>query len=576
MTTQITDGVITDASISSSKIADGAITAAKLAPDAEGGDIVAKVTSSLSYTTVVGDQTFTPVGNALAKSGFAGDITALDSTHVAVVDGGNDTIGNYVWDGTDFTLVGNSFSQVNGTEMCCGALTSTSIAVFDGTASVRELTKYSFDGTNWAQVGNSLAISNTDFNAMAGMSANRIAFIEAGQKQLRMYEFDGTNWAQVGNNFSISDVGLHDMCALTSTTIAIASSSSASIRKYSFDGTDWTQIGNSSPNYSMGNSGISSFVDNEVFVARSNNRIIEKWTFNGTDWAMIAGSSYLLPAAFTYPGMAAVSATTVAFMGTQDAHLRMLEFDAENYAITDTSATGELGVAFEVGSTVAITDSASNNGSHTVTKIPNANAIQVGTALVTEAANTSTATRTFANSDIIQYQNGHWVGRTVPLGFTQGTNTTLTSTTSIDLTGIPPHAQFVVISFHELSIDTDDNVECQLGTDAGFQTNGYTSQAANIKHNTAVPVTQGTKGFATNSWAAYDLMYGAMTFTLKNAAINQWVASHTLSIGTSSGLTVGAGIINLVGKLSQVRVTTHAGTANFDYLYGSSVNIMWQ
>ncbi len=55
-TTQVTTAVIKDASI----------TAAKLAPGAAGGDIVDKVTSSLAYSTVVGDLTFSPIGNPLA------------------------------------------------------------------------------------------------------------------------------------------------------------------------------------------------------------------------------------------------------------------------------------------------------------------------------------------------------------------------------------------------------------------------------------------------------------------------------------------------------------------------------
>jgi len=161
-------------------------------------------------------------------------------------------------------------------------------------------------------------------------------------------------------------------------------------------------------------------------------------------------------------------------------------------------------------------------------------------------------------------------------GFTQGTNTTLTATTFVDLTGIPSGAQIVVVSFDEVSFDTDDNVICQLGTSSGFKVTGYTSNAANIKHNTSVPVVDGTKGFITNSWAAYDLLRGAMTFTLKNAANNQWVASHSIAMGSSSGVTVGGGAVELSGNLSQVRITTVTGTANFDYLYGSSVNIMWQ
>ena len=578
MATQATLGVIKDASITAAKVQDGSITAAKLAPDAAGGDIVDKVTSSLSYTTVVGDLTFSQIGNPLAITGsaYGGDITALTSTQVCVTDGGNDTIRTYSWDGTDFTLVGNSFSHAMGTEMAVGALTATTIAVYDGAN--RELTKYTFDGTDWSQTGNSLTISGTSYNCITGMSANRVAFIDAANRDLRAYDFDGTNWSQTGNDLNINPAGIFDICALTSSTVVLANSSASHIKKYSFDGTNWTAVGNpSSAIYFSGGASCSSGADNEVFIGGRNEDRVDKWAFDGTDWAQV-GSSFTNPAVGNAnPGMAALNANTVVFLTAGDAKLRVYEFDVESYAITDASATNELGVVFDVGSTAVVSDTASNNGSHLVTKIVNANVIQVATALTTEAANTSTVTRTKVASDIIEYHSAIWVPRSTAIGFTHGTTTAATSGTSVDLTGIDNNAKLVVLNFLNVSMSTSSNFLINLGTDAGIHLTNYQSSSANIKSGAITGFAGAVNdGFVMKSFLAYDQHQGSMMFHLADVATNTWSCTHQTHMGGSSGITVGSGLLrSLPGPISQLRVTTESGTANFDVGEGL-LSVMWQ
>lgn len=566
-TTQVTTAVIKDASI----------TAAKLAPGAAGGDIVDKVTSSLAYSTVVGDLTFSPIGNPLAITGsaYGGDITALSATQVCVTDGGNDTIRTYGWNGTNFSLVGNSFSHAMGTEMSVGALSSTTIAVYDWAN--RELTKYTFDGTNWSQTGNSFTISGADYNCMAGMSANRVAFIDSANKDLRAYTFDGTNWSQTGNDLNIATVSLFDMSAMSSSTVALVSQGTSNITKYSFDGTNWTKTGNSSSSIAFnGGACCSSGADNEVFIGGRNELEVEKWAFDGTNWAKI-GSSFTNPALLNAnPGMAALNATTVVYLAAGDAKLRTFEFDVVNYAITDASSTGELGVVFDVGSTAVITDTASNNGSHLVTKIVNANVIQVATALTTETANTSTATRTLVASDIIEYHSAIWVPRSTAIGFTHGTTTAATSGTSVDLTGIANNAKLVVLHFDNVSMSTTSNFLINLGTDAGIHLRHYQSSSANIKSGAITGFAAAINdGFVMKSFAAYDTHQGSMTFQLADVATNTWTCTHQTHMGGSSGITVGSGLMRLPGPISQLRVTTESGTANFDTAEGL-LSVMWQ
>lgn len=582
MATQATLGVIKDASITSAKVQDGSITAAKLAPDAAGGDIVDKVTSSLAYSTVVGDLTFSAIGNPLAITGsaYGGDITALSATQICVADGGNDTIRTYSWDGTDFSLVGNSFSHAMGTELSVAALTATTIAVHDGAND--ELTKYTFDGTDWSQTGNSLTISGADFNCMAGMSANRVAFIDSANKDLRAYDFDGTNWSQTGNDLNITTAAYFDMSAMSSSTIALVDGGAKNITKYSFDGTNWTKTGNSSSTIVFsGGACCSSGADNEVFIGGRSEREVEKWAFDGTNWAKI-GSSFTNPALTNVnPGMAALNATTVVYITGGSASvvskLRVYEFDVANYAITDASSTGELGVVFDVGSTAVITDTASNNGSHLVTKIVNANVIQVATALTTETANTSTATRTKVAKDIIEYHSAIWVPRSTPIGFTHGTTTAATSGTSVDLTGIANNAKLVVLNFFNVSMSTDSNFLINLGTDIGIHLTDYQSSSANLKSGSVAGFAGAINdGFVMKSHIAGDSHQGSMMFHLADVATNTWSCTHQTHMGGASGITVGSGLMrSLPGPLTQLRVTTESGTANFDNNSGL-LSVMWQ
>ena len=87
--------------------------------------------------------------------------------------------------------------------------------------------------TDWAQVGNDLNIA-IGTPAMAGLSSNRIAFIDITNDDLRTYDFDGTDWAQVGNALGIVDMLEPAIAFLNSNRIAFIDSFNDDLRTFDF------------------------------------------------------------------------------------------------------------------------------------------------------------------------------------------------------------------------------------------------------------------------------------------------------------------------------------------------------
>jgi hypothetical protein len=182
-------------------------------------------------------------GNAIATVGVPA-LAALSATRVAFIDGTNDSLRTYDFDGTNWAQVGpgNAIATVGNPALA--ALSATRIAFFDITS--HELRAYDFDGTNWAQAGIGLSISSSNVSALAGLSSTRVALLEGTSDELRTYDFDGTNWAQVGNSLAIAGgVTSPALTALLSSRVALIEDTNDSLRTYDFDGTNWAQVGNS-------------------------------------------------------------------------------------------------------------------------------------------------------------------------------------------------------------------------------------------------------------------------------------------------------------------------------------------
>jgi hypothetical protein len=124
--------------------------------------------------------------------------------------------------------------------------------------------------------------------------------------------------------------------------------------------------------------------------------------------------------------------------------------------------------------------------------------------------------------------------------------------------------------FNGVSTNTTNNLQIQLGTSGGFVITGYVSQATNL--NASPTTASATSGFLiTSSIAAADLYSGIITIDLFNSGV--YVYNGLLSKG-GLGPQLSVGIIqSLGGVLSQIRITTLAGTATFD---AGSINILYE
>ena len=143
------------------------------------------------------------------------------------------------------------------------------------------LRTYTFDGTNWSQVGNSLIMSESN-SAIAALDANTVALYGNTSKNLRTYTFDGTNWSQVGNVLNLNVIS-KSICFIDTNRIAFIDSSGDDLSVYEFNGTNWSQIGNSLP-LSIGQSAVTAIAVNRIVVADATANTLTTYTFNGTDF----------------------------------------------------------------------------------------------------------------------------------------------------------------------------------------------------------------------------------------------------------------------------------------------------
>ncbi len=152
-------------------------------------------------------------------------------------------------------------------------------------------------------------------------------------------------------------------------------------------------------------------------------------------------------------------------------------------------------------------------------------------------------------------------------GITLGTMQAATSGTAITFGSIPAGTKRIMVMFDEVSTNSGaTQVLLRLGDAGGVETSGYICQ-----------VTSGssaTDGFlVTDEGAAADKRSGIITLALMDAATFKWAASG--SIGASNTPTADAigGVKSLSAELTQISITTSAGTATFD---NGNINIAYE
>lgn len=141
------------------------------------------------------------------------------------------------------------------------------------------------------------------------------------------------------------------------------------------------------------------------------------------------------------------------------------------------------------------------------------------------------------------------------------------SGTAVDFTGIPSGTKEVVIMFDGVSTNGTGGIIVRLGDSGGFETTGYISGSTD-----AAATATASDGLVVRLSTSGDTLTGSMVLNLMDAATFQWVQRHGMYRNGSSSVS-GGGSKTLSAELTQIRVTTSAGTDTFD---AGTINIAYR
>jgi hypothetical protein len=157
---------------------------------------------------------------------------------------------------------------------------------------------------------------------------------------------------------------------------------------------------------------------------------------------------------------------------------------------------------------------------------------------------------------------------------TSGTAVASTSGTSIDFTSIPSWVKRITVMFSGVSTSGTSIPIIQLGDAGGFETTGYVGSVSAISASAANSIATSTAGVNLyQSWAAVNVVYGQVVIALVNSSTYEWSIRGGVgfSNATANGVTsVGK---SLSDTLTQIRITTIAGTDTFD---AGTINILYE
>jgi hypothetical protein len=134
--------------------------------------------------------------------------------------------------------------------------------------------------------------------------------------------------------------------------------------------------------------------------------------------------------------------------------------------------------------------------------------------------------------------------------------------TAVEFLNVPAWAKKITVACNAISTNGSSNPILQLGTSAGFNTNGYTAYAGGVVFSPGgIGVGYGTAPASTaNSVTTFVHMGG-----------NLWIG--TTHIFYTGGASNGGGIVQLSGVLDRLRLQAYNGT---DQLDGGSVNVLYE
>lgn len=268
-----------------------------------GGSILGKV---VSYT--------------LSIDGDSGQAVSKITIQSVIGNGENSLIGG------DWQIDGNTLAIPSNTFPSSAKISENLVAYYDSTNQL--LKTYSWDGTDWTQVGNSLSFPASS-SSMTGLGGNEVAFIDSSNDELRTYSWDGTNWTQVGNSLPVGLVPYTDITLLNevSKTIAFATSN-GQLQTYSWDGTDWIQVGNTLA-VASGTPALGTLTSTTISYYNDGDNLLRTYSWDGTDWTQL-GNSLLISGAII-PQATALNGNDIAFIESDADNLQTYRWDGTDW-----------------------------------------------------------------------------------------------------------------------------------------------------------------------------------------------------------------------------------------------------
>jgi hypothetical protein len=156
---------------------------------------------------------------------------------------------------------------------------------------------------------------------------------------------------------------------------------------------------------------------------------------------------------------------------------------------------------------------------------------------------------------------------------TLGTEQASTSGTSIDFTGIPSWAKWILIKLVGVSTNGTSELVVQIGDAGGVEASGYAGAQITLPSGGAISGNQHGNFFyvADVNNAAADI-HGHVLLTLEDAANFTWAQSGSVSQSNAISGHISSGSKSLSAELDRVRITTAGGTDTFD---AGAINILY-
>lgn len=206
------------------------------------GEAFAKIGNAFDTTTLLDAQ--------VDQVDISDHVFKVNADTVALCNHSSDKFSFFSWDGTDFTYLGTAtFPDVSGNSMSW-YLEDNVIAIFTGgSASPSEVAIYDIDldlmtmtkrGNGWTAFG------GTDVGVYA-LSSDRIAVVEytTGPVAAELFtlDHDGTDFAQVGNKLALTVAMTNTYKGGVWDPNTIFLWQNGVVEAYSFDGADWAKEG---------------------------------------------------------------------------------------------------------------------------------------------------------------------------------------------------------------------------------------------------------------------------------------------------------------------------------------------